>query len=150
MTVISVALGRTFHYVDEILPFRYFLCFFNLFINYVIWLGHTRKVNMKQYDEHCIGYKFETDLPCYFSTWLNLWPTIKQFYHKYNIKFLWNTILIICKEGNQLILCDAEMSLVWPTSVFYMNIITFFYAFFWICSVWNHVAWKHNLTIWSD
>jgi len=25
MTVISVALGRTFHYVDELLPFRFFL-----------------------------------------------------------------------------------------------------------------------------
>ena len=24
MTIISVGLGRTFHYIDEILPFRYF------------------------------------------------------------------------------------------------------------------------------
>jgi hypothetical protein len=48
MTVISVALGRTFHYVDELLPFRFFLYFLHLFI-YVVWFGHTlttEKVNM--------------------------------------------------------------------------------------------------------
>lgn len=43
MTIISVILGRTFHYVDEILPFRYVPCDKQLFRNVkketVSWIG---------------------------------------------------------------------------------------------------------------
>jgi len=36
MTIISVVLGRTFHYVDEILPFRY--CYETSFTFRIYWL----------------------------------------------------------------------------------------------------------------
>lgn len=65
MTVISVALGRTFHYVDELLPFRFFLYFLDLFTSGMNWLysyklyDTTGKVNTEQYNKHCITYMFE-------------------------------------------------------------------------------------------
>lgn len=135
MTLISVALGRTFHYVDEILPFRFCSLFLDLFINSVIWLGHIGRVNKKQYDEHCLDYKFLKGLSVVFPLGAFDQPYNSFIIIQYHIviKFLWNTILILQKKlidyfGMQRCLWfDQVPCFLWKSF--------FFYGFLWIYSL---------------